>query len=92
MPQERSKRDLVPGFAAALRAERERQGLSATELARRAGTAVATVSKLELERRAPSFRLVLALAGALGVTTDSLAPGIRAAKKRPKKDSEKLVE
>ena len=62
----------VPGapldtIARALRAERERVGLSLTELARRAGLAKSTLSQLESGTGNPSVETLWALAVALGV-------------------------
>jgi putative transcriptional regulator len=65
-------RDTVPGFAARLRQFREARGWSLGELARRSGTHITSLSKVETEQRAPSLRLALALATALGVSLDEL--------------------
>jgi len=59
-------RDLVPGFAAAVRHFRQQAGLTMAELARHADTTQATVSKIEAEKRAPSLRLACMLAYGLG--------------------------
>jgi transcriptional regulator with XRE-family HTH domain len=54
-------------IAAALRAERERAGLSLTELARRAGIAKSTLSQLEAGAGNPSVETLWSLGVALGV-------------------------
>lgn len=54
-------------IAAALRRERERAGLSLTELARRAGIAKSTLSQLESGTGNPSVETLWALGVALGV-------------------------
>jgi transcriptional regulator with XRE-family HTH domain len=57
----------LPAIAAALRRERERAGLSLTELARRAGIAKSTLSQLESASGNPSVETLWALAVALDV-------------------------
>lgn len=69
-----SSRDMIPGFAERLKELRERAGLSQTQLAERAGTHFTAVSKLELGKRSPSFRLALDLAEALGLGVGELVP------------------
>lgn len=54
-------------IAAALRRERERVGISLTELARRAGLAKSTLSQLEAATGNPSVETLWSLAVALGV-------------------------
>jgi transcriptional regulator with XRE-family HTH domain len=54
-------------IAAALRRERERAGLSLTELARRAGLAKSTLSQLEAGTGNPSVETLWSLGVALGV-------------------------
>ncbi|GAB4103983.1 helix-turn-helix domain-containing protein [Micromonospora taraxaci] len=54
-------------IAAALRRERERVGVSLTELARRAGVSKSTVSQLEAGTGNPSVETLWALGVALGV-------------------------
>jgi transcriptional regulator with XRE-family HTH domain len=54
-------------IAAALRRERERVGISLTELARRAGVAKSTLSQLESGTGNPSVETLWSLAVALGV-------------------------
>lgn len=70
--QKDSTRDVIPGLGAALRARREAAGLSLAALAERSGTHFTAISKVERGQRAPSFRLVVDLASALGVTPDVL--------------------
>lgn len=67
-----STRDMIPGFGAAVRARREAAKLSLVELAEKAGTHFASVSKIERNQRAPSLRVAAALASALGVSLDVL--------------------
>jgi transcriptional regulator with XRE-family HTH domain len=59
-------------IAAALRRERERAGLSLTELARRAGIAKSTLSQLESATGNPSVETLWALGVALGVPFSQL--------------------
>ena len=68
-------------IAASLRRERERTGLSLTEVARRAGIAKSTLSQLESGSGNPSVETLWALGVALGVPFSQLveppAPQIR---------------
>jgi len=68
-------------IAASLRRERERAGLSLTELARRAGLAKSTLSQLEAGTGNPSVETLWALGVALGVPFSRLvepaAPSVR---------------
>lgn len=59
--------DLRGRIATSLRRERERVGLSASELARRAGVSKATVSQLENAATTPNVETLWALGDALGV-------------------------
>lgn len=59
--------DPIPLIARALRRERDRTGLSLTELARRAGIAKSTLSQLEAGHGNPSVETLWSLAVALGV-------------------------
>ncbi len=59
-------------IAAALRRERQRTGLTLSELARRAGLAKSTLSQLEAGQGNPSVETLWALAGALGVPFSQL--------------------
>lgn len=59
-------------IAAALRRERERVGISLTELARRAGVAKSTLSQLESGTGNPSVETLWALGVALGVPLSRL--------------------
>lgn len=61
--------------AAALRRERERAGLSLTELARRAGIAKSTLSQLESGTGNPSVETLWALGVALGLPFSQLLAG-----------------
>lgn len=71
--------DLGARIAASVRRERERQGFSVSELARRAGVAKATVSQLEGGGGNPSVETLWALASALGVPFAALVEeGVRA--------------
>jgi transcriptional regulator with XRE-family HTH domain len=71
----------LPTIAAALRRERERAGLSLTELARRAGIAKSTLSQLESGAGNPSVETLWSLGVALGVPFSRLveppAPTVR---------------
>lgn len=62
-----NRTDPIPAIARALRRERDRAGLSLTELARRAGIAKSTLSQLESGNGNPSVETLWALAVALGV-------------------------
>lgn len=59
-------------LAASLRRERERAGLSVTELAKRAGLAKSTLSQLETGIGNPSLETIWALASTLGVQVSRL--------------------
>ncbi|WP_436771277.1 helix-turn-helix domain-containing protein [Yinghuangia sp. YIM S09857] len=59
--------DVVAQIAASVRRERERSGLSLTELARRAGIAKSTLSQLESGSGNPSVEILWSLGVALGV-------------------------
>jgi transcriptional regulator with XRE-family HTH domain len=71
----------IAHIAAALRRERERAGVSLTELARRAGVAKSTLSQLEAGTGNPSVETLWSLAVALGVPFSRLveppAPPVR---------------
>jgi transcriptional regulator with XRE-family HTH domain len=62
----------LAAIAASLRRERERAGLSLTELARRAGIAKSTLSQLESGTGNPSVETLWALGVALGVPFSQL--------------------
>ena len=68
-------------IAAALRAERERAGISLAELARRAGVAKSTLSQLEAGTGNPSIETLWSLGVALGIPfsrlVEPLAPSVR---------------
>jgi transcriptional regulator with XRE-family HTH domain len=71
----------LPTIASALRRERERAGLSLTELARRAGIAKSTLSQLESGAGNPSVETLWAIGVALNVPFSQLveppAPQVR---------------
>jgi transcriptional regulator with XRE-family HTH domain len=58
-------------FAARLRELRERAGWTQDQLADRAGMTREGVAQLEISRRAPAWKSVLALANALGVGVEA---------------------
>jgi transcriptional regulator with XRE-family HTH domain len=68
-------------IAAALRAERERAGISLAELARRAGVAKSTLSQLEAGTGNPSIETLWSIGVALGIPFSRLveppAPSVR---------------
>ncbi|HZN70650.1 MAG TPA: XRE family transcriptional regulator [Micromonosporaceae bacterium] len=68
-------------IAAALRRERDRAGLSLTEVARRAGLAKSTLSQLESGVGNPSVETLWSIGVALGVPfsrlVEPVAPGVR---------------
>jgi transcriptional regulator with XRE-family HTH domain len=64
---EKSPSELISLIAASIRQERDRAGLSLTELARRAGIAKSTLSQLESATGNPSVETLWALGAALGV-------------------------
>lgn len=64
-------------IAAAVRRERERAGLTLTELARRAGVAKSTLSQLEAGTGNPSVETLWALGVALGVPFSQLVSAPR---------------
>lgn len=72
---------LISQIAAAIRRERDRTGLSLTELARRAGIAKSTLSQLESGVGNPSVETLWALGVALGVPfsrlVDQPRPAVR---------------
>lgn len=65
--RESKRGEAVTRLAAAVRAERERAGLSLSELARRAGLAKSSLSQLEAGQGNPGVETVWAIATALGV-------------------------
>lgn len=67
MPPKARQSAPLTSIAAALRRERERAGLSLTELAKRAGIAKSTLSQLEAATGNPSVETLWALGVALGV-------------------------
>lgn len=71
-PGERPPRTLITLIASAIRRERERAGLSLTELAKRAGIAKSTLSQLEAGTGNPSVETLWALGVALDVPLSRL--------------------
>ncbi len=67
MPRPPSSRTPVAAIAAAIRRERQHNGLTLTELARRAGIAKSTLSQLESGTGNPSLETLWALGVALDV-------------------------
>jgi transcriptional regulator with XRE-family HTH domain len=67
-----AREGLRAAFAAALRRERDLAGLSASELARRAGLAKSTLSQLEAGRGNPGIETLWALANALAIPVGRL--------------------
>lgn len=63
---------MIAILATSIRRERERAGISASELARRAGIAKSTLSQLEAGTGNPSIETLWALATALGVPVSRL--------------------
>jgi transcriptional regulator with XRE-family HTH domain len=74
-----STRDTVPVFGRGVKAARDAKGWSLAVLAERSGVAAPSISRVETAARAPSLRLALRLARALGTTVDRLAKGWDAA-------------
>ncbi|WP_228648429.1 helix-turn-helix domain-containing protein [Microtetraspora sp. AC03309] len=75
---ETSSHALIALIAASIRRERDRAGLSLTELARRAGIAKSTLSQLESGSGNPSVETLWALGVALGVPFSRLVDPPRA--------------
>jgi transcriptional regulator with XRE-family HTH domain len=77
-----------------LREERERQGMSLRELARRVGVSPSLVSQIELDRVNPSVSTLYALVTQLGMTMSDVfgdsAPGERIVRQR--RDGDGLVQ
>jgi transcriptional regulator with XRE-family HTH domain len=73
--------DVIALIAASIRRERDRTGMSLSELARRAGIAKSTLSQLESGTGNPSLETLWALGVALGVPfsrlVDPTRPGVR---------------
>jgi putative transcriptional regulator len=77
------------GFGGRLKELRSRAGLTQPQLAERAGVSKATVADLEQGRYEPSWPMVLALAGALGVPLEDFRAGPSApsaGRGRPRKE------
>jgi transcriptional regulator with XRE-family HTH domain len=73
-----AREGLRAAFAAALRRERDLAGLSASELARRAGLAKSTLSQLEAGQGNPGIETLWALANALAIPVGRLLEAPRA--------------
>jgi len=69
------------GFAARLKELREEAGMSQSALAEAAGMNLWGIAKLEQGTREPSWHTVLALADALGVSTEEFRPVNKSKKK-----------
>lgn len=65
----RTPRDIVPGFAATVKRKREDRGMSLHDLAKITGLGATTICCVEKEWRAPSLRVAVTLAQALGIDT-----------------------
>ena len=57
---------------ALIRRERQRQGLSLRELARRVGVSASMLSQVETDRTRPSVSTIYAIATELGISIDAL--------------------
>src|ERR1700722_11577892 len=55
-----------------IRRERQRQGLSLRELARRVGVSASMLSQVETDRTRPSVSTIYAIAAELGLSIDAL--------------------
>ncbi len=64
--------DIDVAVASALRAQRDRSGLSLAQLADLSGISVAHLSRIEKAQRAPTIRILLALSRAYGVSLGTL--------------------
>jgi DNA-binding XRE family transcriptional regulator len=77
---------IAANIAAALRRERDRAGLSLTELARRAGIAKSTLSQLESGVGNPSVETLWSIGVALGVPfsrlVEPVTPGVSSPTRR----------
>ncbi len=82
-----STRDMIRGFGGAVRARRDAASLTLAALAARVGTHVSALSKVERSQRAPSLRLAVAIAGALGVTVDVLIQDSAGRENNPNKSA-----
>src|SRR5512135_1070336 len=60
---------------ALIRRERQRQGLSLRELARRVGVSASMLSQVETDRTRPSVSTIYAIAAELGLSIDALLSG-----------------
>jgi len=72
MSSERPRPQPAPAFAGAIREARQRAGLSAGELAARAGLDPSAYETIERGEHAPELEAIVQIAGALGVTAAEL--------------------
>jgi transcriptional regulator with XRE-family HTH domain len=72
----------LEGFAERLRQLRQEAGLTLQALADKAGMHRESVAQLERNRRQPAWESVLALADALGVSTEAFRVERKAAQKK----------
>jgi transcriptional regulator with XRE-family HTH domain len=70
-------RDAAQEFAANVRRERERQGLSKSALARVCGMYTSEITRLEAAERDPRLSTIVRIAHGLGVSASDLLKGIR---------------
>ncbi len=68
MSSDRPRPQPAPAFAGAVRDTRERAGLTADELAARAGIAPSDLEAIERGERAPELETLVQIAAALGVS------------------------
>jgi transcriptional regulator with XRE-family HTH domain len=73
----RATRGVVEWFGPGVRAEREAQGLTQSELAARCGVRVATISDIEGGKASPSLAVALRVLSALGCGLDVQAERVR---------------
>lgn len=77
----------IPGFADRLRSLMRRRGYSIRQLAQLAGKAPGTIGKLLYQTRSPSLQTAAQLAQVLGVSVESLLPGVLRTETFPIKES-----
>lgn len=68
----KKKQQLVPSYGSAIRATREKYGYSRETLAFRASISPRYLAMIELGQRNPGLDCLIAIANALGCTTDEL--------------------
>ena len=74
MPRKSTRLANVPDWCSALRAHREREGISRAALARRAGISEHAVKAFEFGRRRPKESTLTAIVDALGLTREEANP------------------